>query len=378
MLLRCAGTFTVSSNGVAGLVEMAPYPSICVSRVCAPRKGRGERTGSESFFSPRDAFFATDGGRRHGIVPTVGRGAGRTIGARAEGARATGAVRCRPACAPVVDVPLGFLLPRARTQATPRRRGRRRSEDGRGPSWGRLICARRSRGAASGLPRFWNPARGERGCARTARRTSTTSLAFWLGEASDARVNVDRGPVTWAIHTVREPNQPMTRQLGSHSKSERSTISLDEISFRDLSARERRVQDFLCFPERTVFSWVFPPVRVHLSNLRNRRSQKRIMSFDWLDPTGFDQPTYDTYLERLRFALLGRTRNAKSPRPCDQSIARGAAREHGSDYSPGMGPRESGGSRDAPPRVALRRRRAVPVPLAPAGRERGAEAAEAR
>ena len=230
MLLRCAGTFTVSSNGVAGLVEMAPYPSICVSRVCAPRKGRGERTGSESFFSPRDAFFATDGGRRHGIVPTVGRGAGRTIGARAEGARATGAVRCRPACAPVVDVPLGFLLPRARTQATPRRRGRRRSEDGRGPSWGRLICARRSRGAASGLPRFWNPARGERGCARTARRTSTTSLAFWLGEASDARVNAQARARHAAIHTLRERNHDDDAPTGSHSKSPRDFSGSDLVS----------------------------------------------------------------------------------------------------------------------------------------------------
>ena len=232
---------------------MAPYPSICVSRVCAPRKGRGERTGSESFFSPRDAFFATDGGRRHGIVPTVGRGAGRTIGARAEGARATGAVRCRPACAPVVDVPLGFLLPRARTQATPRRRGRRRSEDGRGPSWGRLICARRSRGAASGLPRFWNPARGERGCARTARRTSTTSLAFWLGEASDARVNAEtRARQTGYPHGVPTRTNDDAPTGSSHSKSERFRWMRSR--FDDLSRKSR----FLCAERNGRFSGFFP------------------------------------------------------------------------------------------------------------------------
>ena len=78
-------------------------------------------------------------------------------------------------------------------------------------------------------------------------------------------------------------------------------------------------------------------------------------------------------------ATLMRSKRDK-PRASAQSFARsrGAACEHGSDYSPGVGPRESGGPRDAPPRVARRGRRAKPVPLAPAGRERGAEAAEAR
>lgn len=57
---------------------------------------RGERT--ERFFFPRDAFFATElrGGGATGR-PNVGRGARWTIGARAVGARAEGAARCRPA-----------------------------------------------------------------------------------------------------------------------------------------------------------------------------------------------------------------------------------------------------------------------------------------
>ena len=301
MLLRCAGTFTVSSNGVAGLVEMAPYPSICVSRVCAPRKGRGERTGSESFFSPRDAFFATDGGRRHGIVPTVGRGAGRTIGARAEGARATGAVRCRPACAPVVDVPLGFLLPRARTQATPRRRGRRRSEDGRGPSWGRLICARRSRGAASGLPRFWNPARGERGCARTARRTSTT-LSRSGSERHQTRESM-RKPVLVTRLSTRFANgtTTMTRQLGRTANHRE--ISLDQISFRDLSARERRVRDF-CARRKNGRFWVFLRffLRTRLAFQTRETAGRGNGSRLWIDRprTAYDTTTVRRALDRAQ------------------------------------------------------------------------------
>lgn len=65
MLLRCAGTFTVSSKGVAGLVEMAPYPSICLWCIAIQRKGRGENQGQRTFFLHVPLSSRRNGGRRH-------------------------------------------------------------------------------------------------------------------------------------------------------------------------------------------------------------------------------------------------------------------------------------------------------------------------
>ena len=187
-------------------------------------------------------------------------------------------------------VPPGSLLPRAQTRATPRRRGRRRS-DGRGPSWGRLICARRSRGAARGLPRFWNPARGARGCARKARRTSTTSLAFWLGEASDARVNAEtRVRRAGYPHGSRtEPNDDAPT-VSSHSKSERFPRMRSRFDRRVICphAGARSVKIFVRPRERS-FLESFSSLRSRRSNPRDRRSRTRITPFGRPGPTGFDR-----------------------------------------------------------------------------------------
>ena len=237
--------------------------------------------------SERNGFFFHVTLSSHGIAGRWRDGSPRTSdaarGGRSARARSARARKERRGVAPHtldVDVPPGSLLPRAQTRATPRRRGRRRS-DGRGPSWGRLICARRSRDAARGLPRSWNPARGARGCARTARRTSITSLAFWLGEASDARVNAEaRARRTGYPHGVPTRTNDDAPTGSSHSKSERFRWMRSR--FDDLS-RAFGESRFLYAPNGTVVSGVFfqltsrlskPPVEIRITPFARLGSER--------------------------------------------------------------------------------------------------------
>ena len=105
-LLRCAGTFTVSSNGVAGLVEIAPYPSICVSGFRSARGGSRQRDGSASCFFHHVtlSFFATE----YWDVTTECPDRRTRRGGddrRARVARVEGTARCRPTRARCVRTP---------------------------------------------------------------------------------------------------------------------------------------------------------------------------------------------------------------------------------------------------------------------------------
>lgn len=236
----------MSSNGVAGLVEMAPYPSICVFGFRSARGGSRRRDGSASCFSHHVtlSFFATESGDVTGCPRPSDAARGRRS-ARARVARAEGTARCRPARARCVRTP--WISPSSSSDsgnaASARTAQIRRSRPNLGAADLRAAFARRSARPPEVLePRPRSTGVRAQGAAHVDNisRVLARRGVRRASQCGDARST--RGLSTRFANRTKT----MTRQLCPCTANQRDFP--DEISFRstgDLSARGR-TQSKIC------------------------------------------------------------------------------------------------------------------------------------